>query len=79
MLTEVGEDTFPIITARAQWGDKHRYHPDPRICMDVIHRGCGRPTRTADYCSHSGQRVSVDDTFWHRAGPQPRDLDGATT
>lgn len=74
VLTEAGEDTFPIITALAQWGDKHRRHADPAVHMDVIHRGCSQPTTTADYCSHCGQRLSVEDTFWRRAGRRPRDL-----
>ncbi|HEU5485910.1 MAG TPA: helix-turn-helix domain-containing protein [Microlunatus sp.] len=74
VLTEAGEDTFPIITALALWGDKHRPHPDPTVHMDVIHRRCGHATLTADHCSHCGQRLTVDGTFWRHAGRQPRDL-----
>ena len=29
VLTEAGADTFPIITALAQWGERQRPHPDP--------------------------------------------------
>jgi DNA-binding HxlR family transcriptional regulator len=74
VLTAAGEDTFPILTALALWGDKHRPHADPAVHMDVVHRGCGHPTLTADYCSRCGGRLTVGDTSWHHAGRQPRDL-----
>ena len=41
VLTDAGADTLPIITALAQWGERHRPHPDAGVRMDIVHRGCG--------------------------------------
>ncbi len=50
VLTDAGADTFPVITALAQWGERQRPHPDPDVRMDVVHRS----VRSAD---DDGRRV----------------------
>ena len=74
VLTDAGADTFPIVTALAQWGDLHRPHPDRRVRMDVIHRTCEHRTTTAEHCSHCGERLSIDTTSWRKTWRNPPDL-----
>ncbi len=74
VLTGAGADTLPIITALAQWGERHRPHSDPGTRMEVIHRPCGHPSATADLCSHCGERLTADTTSWRRTW-KPGDLD----
>ena len=75
VLTDAGADTLPVITALAQWGERHRPHPDPGVRMEIVHRGCGESSSTAELCSHCGERLGVDDTTWRRTWRTPRDLD----
>jgi DNA-binding HxlR family transcriptional regulator len=74
VLTEAGADTFPIITALAQWGERHRPHADPAIRMDIIHRSCGHQSTTADFCSDCGQRLTIETTSWRKSWRDPQDL-----
>lgn len=74
VLTDAGADTFPVVTALAQWGEKHRPHPDHNVRMDIIHRTCGHQTTTADYCSSCGERLTIDTTTWHKTWRDPHDL-----
>ena len=74
VLTEAGADTFPIVTALAQWGERHRPHADPGIRMDIVHRSCGHPSTTADFCSHCGQRLTAEATSWRKSWRDPQDL-----
>lgn len=67
VLTAAGADTFPVVTALAQWGEKHRPHHDSGISMDIIHRTCGRRTTTADYCSACGGRLTIESTSWRKS------------
>lgn len=73
VLTEAGADTFPIITALAQWGERHRPHADPGIRMDIVHRSCGHPSTTAEFCSHCGQRLTVEATSWRQSWRDAQD------
>jgi len=57
---EAGADTFPIITALAHWGERHRPHADSGIRRDIVHRSCGHPSTTADFRSHCGQRLTLE-------------------
>jgi DNA-binding HxlR family transcriptional regulator len=75
VLTETGADTFPIITALAQWGERHRPHPDPGTRMDIVHRSCGHQSTTADLCSHCGERLTVESTSWRKSWRDPQDLE----
>lgn len=75
VLTETGADTFPVITALAQWGERQRPHADPEVRMDVIHRPCAHPTTTADFCSHCGGRLTVETTTWRKSWRVPHDLE----
>ena len=74
VLSEAGADTFPIITALAQWGERHRPHQDPTIRMEVVHRACGHRSTTADLCSHCGDRLAVENTSWRKTWTDPHDL-----
>jgi DNA-binding HxlR family transcriptional regulator len=73
VLTDAGADTFPIITALAQWGERHRPHTDSGVRMDIIHRTCGRQTNTADFCSHCGERLTIEMTCWRKSWRNPQD------
>ena len=75
VLTEAGADTFPIITALAQWGERYRPHPNPGIRMDIVHRSCGHQSLTADSCSHCGERLTVETTSWRKSWRDPQDLE----
>ncbi len=75
VLTEAGADTFPVVIALAQWGERHRPHPDPGVRMDIIHRSCGQQTTTTDYCSHCGERLTIDTTTWRKSWRDPQDLE----
>jgi DNA-binding HxlR family transcriptional regulator len=74
VLTDAGADTFAIITALAQWGERHRPHADPDVRMDIIHRPCGHPSSTTDLCSHCGERLTVATTSWRKSWRDPQDL-----
>lgn len=74
VLTDAGADTFPIVTALAQWGERHRPHTDPDVRMDIIHRTCGCQSTTAEYCSHCGERLTVETTSWRKSWRNPHDL-----
>jgi DNA-binding HxlR family transcriptional regulator len=74
VLTEAGADTFPIVTALAQWGERHRPHADPGIRMDIVHQSCGHSSTTADFCSHCSQRLTVEATSWRKSWRYPQDL-----
>lgn len=75
VLTQAGADTLPIITALAQWGDRHRPHADSTVRMDIIHRSCDHQTDTADICSHCGQRLTPETTTWRKTWRLPHDLE----
>jgi hypothetical protein len=75
LLTEAGADTFPIITALAQWGERHRPHADPDVRMDIVHRACAYASTTADFCSHCGERLTVETTSWRKSWRNPQDLE----
>ena len=75
VFTEAGADTFPIITALAQWGELHRPHADRSIRMDIVHRSCGHRSDTADICSHCGERLTAETTSWRKSWRQPHDLE----
>jgi DNA-binding HxlR family transcriptional regulator len=79
VLTEVGADTLPVVTALAQWGERHRPHPDHAVRMEIVHRSCGQPTTTADLCSSCGEPLSAGTTSWRRSWRDPQDqpLSGA--
>lgn len=80
VLTDAGADTFPILTALAQWGERQRPHTDPEVRMDVVHRCCGRQTNTADVCSQCGGRLTAETTSWRRTWrtPTEQELVGAS-
>jgi DNA-binding HxlR family transcriptional regulator len=75
VLTDAGADTFPVITALAQWGERQRPHSDPGVRMDIIHRSCGQRSTTADLCSHCGARLTVESTSWRKTWRTPHDLE----
>ncbi len=71
VLTDAGADTLPVLVALAQWGERHRPHPDPTVRMDVLHRTCGELTTTTDRCSHCGERLEPTTTAWVRSWRTP--------
>ena len=75
VLTDAGADTFPVITALAQWGERQRPHPDPGVRMDVVHRACGQQTSTADVCSHCGAPLTAESTSWRKTWRTPDELE----
>jgi DNA-binding HxlR family transcriptional regulator len=74
VLTDAGADTLPVITALAQWGERHRPHADPDVRMDIIDRMCGCRSTTADFCSDCGARLTVDTTLWRKTWRTPQDM-----
>lgn len=74
VLTKEGADTLPIITALAQWGERHRPHPDPGVRMGIIHRDCGHESSTAEVCSHCGQRLTAETTSWRKSWRDPQEF-----
>lgn len=54
-------------------GERHRPHTDPDVRMDIIDRTCGQPTSTADFCSHRGERLTIETTFWRKSWRSPQD------
>jgi DNA-binding HxlR family transcriptional regulator len=60
--------------ASGQWGERHRPHADPGIRMDIVHRSCGHPSTTAEFCSHCNQRLIVEATSWRKSWRDPQDL-----
>jgi DNA-binding HxlR family transcriptional regulator len=74
VLTDAGADTLPVITALAQWGERHRPHADPDVRMDIIDRTCGCRSTTADFCSDCGARLTVDTTLWRKTWRTPQDM-----
>lgn len=78
VLTEAGADTLPVITALAQWGEKHRPHTDAGVRMDIVHRSCAHRSLTTDVCSHCGGRLTADTTSWRKTwGEHDLELTGA--
>lgn len=75
VLTDAGADTLPIITALAQWGERHRPHPDSGVRMDIVHRDCGHRSTTADLCSHCGDPLTAETTSWRRSWRTPAELE----
>lgn len=81
VLTEAGADTLPILLGLAQWGERHRPHPDPGVRMDILHRSCGQLTTSVDRCSHCGEALSPTTTSWRKSWQAPAltDLTGSPT
>jgi DNA-binding HxlR family transcriptional regulator len=51
VLTDMGAELIPVITALLQWGDRH--YPDPRGPVAVVtHLGCGGDVSVHLRCSH---------------------------
>lgn len=60
VLTEMGEDLFPIVYALREWGEQ--YFPGangPRLLY--FHAKCGRPLERTGECVGCGERVAVRD------------------
>jgi DNA-binding HxlR family transcriptional regulator len=81
VLTDAGADTLPVITALAQWGERHRPHPDPGVRMDIVHRSCDHESLTADLCSHCGEPLTAETTSWRKTWRTPSEVEliGAQT
>ena len=73
VLTEAGADTFPIVTALAQWGERHRPHADPDTDGH-------RPPQLRTPVHHCGllqslcQRLTAEATSWRKSWRDPQDL-----
>ena len=65
VLTPKGEDSLPVLNAIIIWAEKHLDAPNEVSHMRVIHTDCGRPTSSADTCSHCGVPLTAANTSWH--------------
>lgn len=55
VLTEKGEDLWPVIVALLQWGDKYAAPDGPPVLLE--HRGCGGAVDSHRMCAQCGQRL----------------------
>ena len=80
VLTPAGADTLPVLTALAQWGERHCPHPDPGVRMEIVHRTCDQQSTTSELCSNCGEPLTTDTTIWRKTWRTPADLElsGAT-
>ncbi|NUR08823.1 MAG: helix-turn-helix transcriptional regulator [Nocardioidaceae bacterium] len=62
LLTGAGADLLPVLHALALWGERHRPRSTGR--MELVHEACGRPTQSADTCSHCHVPVTAADVSW---------------
>lgn len=60
VLTPKGRDTFPILIAMHEWGNRHVYGKgaEPKR---YLHRGCGHPFESVLHCSHCGEPATPHD------------------
>jgi DNA-binding HxlR family transcriptional regulator len=58
LLTQKGEDLFPVLVALQQWGDRWASAKPPVV---LRHRGCGKLSRPHLVCSACGERVTARD------------------
>ena len=58
LLTQKGEDLFPVLVALQQWGDRWASAKPPVV---LRHRGCGKLSRPYLVCSSCGERVAARD------------------
>jgi DNA-binding HxlR family transcriptional regulator len=58
LLTDVGRDLWPVLTAMRQWGDRHG-RPDGPIRM--AHADCGAPASTVVICESCGGQLGHGD------------------
>lgn len=70
-LTEAGAELLPVIHALCLWGEKHLPPPDASSRLTIIHTPCGKPTSTAETCSHCGAPLRAGEVEWHRPWLQP--------
>jgi DNA-binding HxlR family transcriptional regulator len=76
VLTAAGEDLLPILHAMVLWAAKHDRHSRFPV-LEIVHRGCGATTTSADHCTGCGAELHADQVSWHRPGAQARELVGA--
>jgi len=72
LLTDMGRDLWPVLTAMRQWGDRHAAPHGPPAT--VVHKDCGHAKPFVFVCQHCGQQVGVEDVEHkrNRPWPQPR-------
>ena len=70
VLTDAGADLLPVVQALVLWGERHLPHAQPGQ-LTIIHEGCGRPTASADTCTHCGLALTAEDVSWQRPWRQP--------
>ncbi|GHH85065.1 HxlR family transcriptional regulator [Streptomyces sulfonofaciens] len=67
-LTDAGHDALPVLHALAHWGAKHTAAPERARPMAITCTGCGRPTRSADWCTTCDRPLTTERTAWTRPG-----------
>ncbi|MFJ4846994.1 MULTISPECIES: winged helix-turn-helix transcriptional regulator [unclassified Streptomyces] len=70
VLTPMGKDLYPLITALRNWGDKYLADPEGPSLL-ATHHGCGAPVRVALMCE-DGHVVASGDEVDRRPGPGAR-------
>lgn len=70
ILTEKGLDTFPIIAAIRQWGDRYEADADGPP-TEALHRDCAATVSVHLRCSEGHEVTSSQDVV-HRLGPGAR-------
>lgn len=67
VLTDVGEDTLPVLHALARWGRRHTTSPIPgRGNLSVECVVCGTQSENADWCQTCAAPLDRQRTGWRR-------------
>ncbi|MDI2124963.1 winged helix-turn-helix transcriptional regulator [Yinghuangia seranimata] len=73
VLTEKGQDFFPVLVAMMRWGDRWLNGPEgPPVVLH--HEACGHDTEPDALCSACGERLAVADMSMHPGPGYPARL-----
>ncbi|MFD3454344.1 winged helix-turn-helix transcriptional regulator [Streptomyces sp. NPDC058691] len=70
VLTAMGRDLYPLITALRQWGDKYLADPEGPSLL-ATHHACGAPVRVSLMCGE-GHLLASGEEVDRRPGPAAR-------
>jgi DNA-binding HxlR family transcriptional regulator len=73
-LTAKGLDLYPVLTALAQWGERHLAGPEG-VPVEIEHRGCGAVVRAVLVCDED-HRLDDPREVATRPGPGVRPFTG---
>ncbi|GAA1277351.1 helix-turn-helix domain-containing protein [Pseudonocardia aurantiaca] len=70
-LTQAGADALPVLEALGEWGARYTASAEPTDPMQVVHLGCGEPTRPGRGCDACGAPLRRSDLGWRRPWRSP--------